>query len=618
MIRRLFVLLLICTAACAEQTPATAPGTSLPRHLIADATRDYRAGFYWLPPMVSAPLHGGAFDAALEPTVEICELVAAQCGPMIAVFTPSSGPDGETVRLYAEDELYQVNWHTNRFGLSTSALYRVSIRAGSAGVLLGFADVQPVNNGSGLRKIDTDEYIGLVDGRTLPIKFRIESGIVGSVSVEPAEATLQLEGTQQFAAVVRDLHEHPVSASVVWSSSDERVATVDATGLVTAVAQGTATISATSDRITGTATIVVEGGSRMLTVGADHGCLLERNGIVYCWGEGNLGQLGDGAAVDRLSPVAIPGERRFRSVDAGQLHTCALASDGLAYCWGANTAGQIGAGTTPNDTCTAGQPCRLTPVEVSGARAFVTIASGHRNTCALTEARELWCWGEGAFGALGNGTTTRSHVPVPVSGGHAFAAFDVGLDVSCGVTTEGVGYCWGSGSGGKLGNNSTSNRNTPTPISGGLTLSRISVGNSHTCALTPAGEAWCWGVGTFGRLGNGGTTGRLVPVAVSGGHVFASISAGFEHTCAVTTDGRGYCWGGNVNGKLGDGTQAARSVPTPVTGDLTFASISAGTGHSCGITVEGQTYCWGSGFSGQLGNGTNPTATPVPVPISSP
>src|SRR5688500_2607423 len=154
MIRRLSVLLLVCTAACAEQTPATAPGASLPRFQIADAARDYRAGFYWLPPMVSAPLYGGTFDAALEPTVEICELVAGQCGPVIAVFTTTGGPDDETIRLQADDEQYHVNWHTDRFGLSTSALYRVAIRAGTNGVLLGFADVQPVHNGSGLRKVD--------------------------------------------------------------------------------------------------------------------------------------------------------------------------------------------------------------------------------------------------------------------------------------------------------------------------------------------------------------------------------------------------------------------------------------------------------------------------------
>jgi len=44
------------------------------------------------------------------------------------------------------------------------------------GVELGFADIDPVSTGKELKNVQTGEYIGLVDGRTLPIKFRIENG----------------------------------------------------------------------------------------------------------------------------------------------------------------------------------------------------------------------------------------------------------------------------------------------------------------------------------------------------------------------------------------------------------------------------------------------------------
>jgi hypothetical protein len=87
----------------------------------------------------------------------------------LATFSLSEGPNGEVVRLSVEGEHYHVNWHTDQFTLSAEKSYRVSLRAGVHSVLLCFADMQPVNNGSGLKKVDTDEYIGLVDGRTLPI-----------------------------------------------------------------------------------------------------------------------------------------------------------------------------------------------------------------------------------------------------------------------------------------------------------------------------------------------------------------------------------------------------------------------------------------------------------------
>ena len=612
LIRRLPVLLLLLAAACAEQTLTTAPSASLPKFQIADAARAWKAGFYWLPPMVSAPLYGGTFDAGVSPTVEICELVAGDCGPVIATF-------GETIRLDIEDEHFHVNWHTDAFALSTSTLYRISVRAGVRNVVLGFADVQTVDNGKGLRNVNTDEYIGLVDGRTLPIKFRIESGVIGEVEVSPIEVTLEPDDTWQIAAIVRDLHGNPVNTAVSWSSSDETVATVDQSGLVTALAEGTATITAIADRITGTATFTVERQEveMMLSAGSDHACLLDRTAFTYCWGEGSLGQLGDGSAVDRLSPVAIAGGLRLRAIDAGQFHTCGIGRAGVAYCWGSNATGQLGVGGSTTDTCAGAQPCSPAPAMVAGGQAFAVIAAGSRNTCALTDEGIAFCWGEGAFGANGNGTTTRSLVPVQVSGGHTFAAIDVGFDVSCGVTVDGAAWCWGSGTGGKLGNGSTTHRSTPVAVSGGLQFARISVGSSHTCGVTTEGAAYCWGVGTFGRLGNGSTTGRLTPVAVSGGHTFASISAGAEHTCAVTTAGEGYCWGANGNGRVGDGTQNTRTTPTLVAGGHSFASITAGATHSCGLTVEGQTYCWGTGSTGQLGNGTSTTASFTPVPIAA-
>ena len=117
-------------AACADQPLTTEPTVSVPSFEIADAANDYKEGFYWLPSMATQPSVNGTFDAALSPTVEICELVDNACGPVIANYTTTTGPGGEIVRLSVDDEHYQVNWHTDEFGLSTMKLYRVSVRAG--------------------------------------------------------------------------------------------------------------------------------------------------------------------------------------------------------------------------------------------------------------------------------------------------------------------------------------------------------------------------------------------------------------------------------------------------------------------------------------------------------
>ncbi len=81
----------------------------------------------------------------------------------------------------------------------------------------------------------------------------------GSITIEPSSATLMALGeTAQLTATVLDRNGQPVSGAVVtWASSDEAVATVSAQGLVTAVSNGTATITARAGDASATAEVTV-------------------------------------------------------------------------------------------------------------------------------------------------------------------------------------------------------------------------------------------------------------------------------------------------------------------------------------------------------------------------
>jgi hypothetical protein len=83
--------------------------------------------------------------------------------------------------------------------------------------------------------------------------------VPGSVSVAPASVTLAALGaTARLTAQVRDQNGNLMAGeAVAWSSSSPAIATVDATGLVTAVADGNATITAAAGSATGTASVVV-------------------------------------------------------------------------------------------------------------------------------------------------------------------------------------------------------------------------------------------------------------------------------------------------------------------------------------------------------------------------
>ena len=82
---------------------------------------------------------------------------------------------------------------------------------------------------------------------------------VSSVAVDPPTQTVTAGGTATFNATVKDAQGHPLSGrSVSWDSSDHSVATIDNTGLATSTAPGTATITATSEGKSGTASLQVD------------------------------------------------------------------------------------------------------------------------------------------------------------------------------------------------------------------------------------------------------------------------------------------------------------------------------------------------------------------------
>jgi hypothetical protein len=81
---------------------------------------------------------------------------------------------------------------------------------------------------------------------------------VATVAVSPASSSVSLGATIQLSAVVKDANGYLLSGrSVNWTSSTPAVATVSASGLVTGLVIGSATITATSEGKSGTAVLTV-------------------------------------------------------------------------------------------------------------------------------------------------------------------------------------------------------------------------------------------------------------------------------------------------------------------------------------------------------------------------
>ena len=349
--------------------------------------------------------------------------------------------------------------------------------------------------------------------------------------------------------------------------------------------------------------------AELISGGGTHTCVKLAGGAVECWGANSSGQLGDGTTTNAAIPVSVLSMTDAMKITTGGFHTCALLSNGVAQCWGDNRYGQLGDRTLTD---------RAIPVSVVDLGTGVdSIVAGEFHTCALLVSGVVQCWGQNTNGELGDGTTTSSAAPVTVMNlASGVKAITAGGAHACALLITGMVQCWGQNAYGQLGDGTTTFSPTPVTVMNlaGAAIA-IAAGGSHTCAMLANGIVQCWGKNADGELGDGTTKDKVFPVSVVGlmGEIM-SLVAGGGNTCALLAMGSVYCWGN----RAGDGSMALRLTPVVVT-NLTkgVEFIAAGGSHTCAIAAGGEVVCWGLNRDGQLGQGAAATSS-VPVSVRAP
>ncbi len=329
-----------------------------------------------------------------------------------------------------------------------------------------------------------------------------------------------------------------------------------------------------------------------IALGAEFTCARTERREVYCWGENNRGQIGDGTTQNQAKPVRVSLPGSAEQIGAGNYHACARLEDGTVWCWGSRTVGEVGDGSR-------GEEPSPRPREVAGLGVVARVDVGEGTSCAAKPDASVWCWGAG-YDAIGHGNAA----PAPAPALRGAVRIGLGPVHGCAMLDgESAVRCWADASPFLLlGDPKAKAAASPVRVPGLPPARSISARAFRTCAVTEGGDLYCWGA----DLG-ASTPSPLrlaVPARVPGLSGVRSVAVQIHHVCAVLDDRTVSCLGENRDGRLGDGTMAERTDPRRVRGLRDVEEVDVGEHHSCARTTSGALFCWGGNEDGQIGDGT--------------
>lgn len=292
-----------------------------------------------------------------------------------------------------------------------------------------------------------------------------------------------------------------------------------------------------------------------------HWCVLLDDGRVMCWGNncaGQLGTLGDGGLHRTPDPIVVPGVEGAVELAVGFAHTCIRRESGQVWCWGNNEHGQLGDGTFSTEPLfpdcvetyhSTGRSGRPEPAPVVGLDDAVAITAGRFHTCALRAAGRVACWGRNDRGQLGDGSRSNSADPVP-------AAFEGAEEVAVGgwftcARRGGEVWCWGDNRASQLGDGTETDSPLPVRVEGLEDARRIDLGIGFVCAIRQDAGVVCWGYGIASGLEWFSPRTRPRPGPVPGADPAMQIASGPAHSCLLTLAAEVQCWGDEGVGELG-------------------------------------------------------------------
>jgi alpha-tubulin suppressor-like RCC1 family protein len=290
---------------------------------------------------------------------------------------------------------------------------------------------------------------------------------------------------------------------------------------------------------------------------------LDSSGQVWAWGDNEFGILGNGGYGRTSRPTRIPNLTNVTQIVAGNAFAAFRRSDGTVWSVGASFSG-----TSP------------TPYQITGVPSVRSLAAGGFSFYMLTEAGELYGWGNNGAGQLGDGTQVDRGTPVkvniPAASGRVTAVAGGAYHAMAATADRGV-YTWGLNSWGQTGDSISSapsndfyTRPTAYYRPGSTAVpTRLAAGVETSFILYGDGEVHVAGRNNAGQLGAVDSVNYRDSFVSNANLAGATtLSAGFLVGFATAPDGTLLGWGLNARSALaetvGDGTYSIRYEPSIV------------------------------------------------------
>jgi alpha-tubulin suppressor-like RCC1 family protein len=267
-----------------------------------------------------------------------------------------------------------------------------------------------------------------------------------------------------------------------------------------------------------------------------------------------------------LAEIALPDSEVPSSVSCSAALTAIVTESGKVYAFGLNGFGQCGIGMTSNHVWNPSLPLRgLTSEfanqprgEMEQSYPVVDVALGLQHGICLNEVGEVFCWGKGERGQLGQGLiTTEAHTALPVKRAFTLGEkmkpqyqtigqvtqIDAGMIHCAALTKDNEVLIWGKHVlpllPGDENKKVSSDARLPYILPGlpkGVRVERIACGSHHTAILLDDGSVYAAGIATHTKEPIHEAVQILPPGVVN--RPVRQFDAHMDRTTIVGADGR--------------------------------------------------------------------------------